>query len=252
MRLSTTPKRAAAATLTACTLAVAVSACSSNDESQSGGLSTAATAPGEASNGASAAGQATGDAGASNASEPKGTDTASAAKTTAKNKNDNKNDNKDNKGGGDNKNANGTEVPTLVNPFAEGDLQVPTYEPISGGKEGTEEDRRQMEETVRAITNPDSFATWTRTILDNSCAAVRDPALKQFEDQGLTVDMVEQIMEQQGQGVDIPKTDVSVSDVRVDGDRASATVTSTTSGGTASQVQLFAKEDGRWKVCSNE
>lgn len=248
MRLSTTPKRAAAATLTACTLAVAVSACSSNDESQSGGLSTAATAPGEASNGASAAGQATGDAGASNASEPKGTDTASAAKTTAKNKNDNK----DNKGGGDNKNANGTEVPTLVNPFAEGDLQVPTYEPISGGKEGTEEDRRQMEETVRAITNPDSFATWTRTILDNSCAAVRDPALKQFEDQGLTVDMVEQIMEQQGQGVDIPKTDVSLSDVRVDGDRASATVTSTTSGGTASQVQLFAKEDGRWKVCSNE
>lgn len=248
MRLSTTPKRAAAATLTACTLAVAVSACSSNDESQSGGLSTAATAPGEASNGASAAGQATGDAGASNASEPKGTDSASAAKTTAKNKNDNK----DNKGGGDNKNANGTEVPTLVNPFAEGDLQVPTYEPISGGKEGTEEDRRQMEETVRAITNPDSFATWTRTILDNSCAAVRDPALKQFEDQGLTLDMVEQIMEQQGQGVDIPKTDVSVSDVRVDGDRASATVTSTTSGGTASQVQLFAKEDGRWKVCSNE
>lgn len=248
MRLSTTPKRAAAATLTACTLAVAVSACSSNDESQSGGLSTAATAPGEASNGASAAGQATGDAGASNASEPKGTDSASAAKTTAKNKNDNK----DNKGGGDNKNANSTEVPTLVNPFAEGELQVPTYEPISGGKEGTEEDRRQMEETVRAITNPDSFATWTRTILDNSCAAVRDPALKQFEDQGLTLDMVEQIMEQQGQGVDIPKTDVSLSDVRVDGDRASATVTSTTSGGTASQVQLFAKEDGRWKVCSNE
>lgn len=250
MRLSTTPMRATAATLTACTLAVAVSACSSNDDSHSGGLSTAATAPSEATNGDSQAAQVTADASASNASEPKGTSAASAAKTTANNKNGNKDNN--NNGGGNNANANATEVPTLVNPFAEGEAQAPTYEPISGGKEGTEEDRRQMEETVRAITNPDSFATWTRTILDNSCAAVRDPAMKQFEDQGLTVDMVEQIMEQQGQGVDIPKTDVSLSDVRVDGDRASATVTSTTSGGgTSSQVQLFAKEDGRWKVCSN-
>ena len=75
--------------------------------------------------------------------------------------------------------------------------------------------------------------------------------MQQFESQGLTLDMVEQIMRQQGEGIEVPRSEVSLSDVRVDGDRASATVTSNTPSGPTSQVQLFAKEDGRWKVCTD-
>lgn len=243
MRLSNTPMRTAAAALSVCAMALTVSACGSEEETQSGGLSTAATAPGGATNPAEPAAQNGGEGSEADASKP--ADGSGAASTSkAKNKGDNPGEPQ----GG---NADPAAIPSLVNPFAEGDLQVPTYEPISGGKEGSEADRRQMEETVRAITNPDSFATWTRTILDNSCAAVREPAMKQFESQGLTLDMVEQIMQQQGEGIEIPKTEVSLSDVRVDGNRASATVTSNTPSGPASQVQLFAKEDGRWKVCTD-
>lgn len=241
MRLSNTPMRTAAAALSVCAMALTVSACGSEEETQSGGLSTAATAPGGATNPAEPAPQ-NGEGAEGDAAKPAD---GSAAASTSKAKNSTAAQGA--QGGNDDPAA----IPSLVNPFAEGDLEVPTYEPISGGKEGSDADRRQMEETVRAITNPDSFAGWTRTILDNSCAAVREPAMKQFESQGLTLDMVEQIMQQQGEGIEIPKTEVSLSDVRVDGNRASATVTSNTPSGPTSQVQLFAKEDGRWKVCTD-
>lgn len=248
MRLSNTPLRTAAAALSVCAMALTVSACGSEEETQSGGLSTAATASSDVTNPAEPAPQ--------NGSEATGADASkaadgSAAATTSKAKGTGDNKNAPNAQAAQGGNAEPAAVPTLVNPFAEGELEVPTYEPISGGAEGSDADRRQMEETVRAITNPGSFAGWTRTILDNSCAAVREPAMQQFESQGLTLDMVEQIMQQQGQGVEVPQTEVSLSDVRVDGDRASATVTSNTPSGPTSQVQLFAKEDGRWKVCTD-
>lgn len=241
--LSTTSMRARAATVTACALTLAVAGCGSDKEASSGGLSTAASAPAASGAGATDASAAAGSAGAS-ASASQGGGDGRADKA-----------NKDNKDSGTNAAANqggNGDVPTVSNPFGEGDIQAPTYQPIAGGKEGSEEDRRQIEEVSRAVTNPDSFAGWTRTILDNSCAAIRDPAMQQFESQGLTLDMVEEIMKNQSGDVDIPKTDVSVSDVRVDGDRASATVTTTNSGGTASQVQLYAREDGRWKVCTDQ
>lgn len=241
--LSTTSMRARAATVTACALTLAVAGCGSDKEASSGGLSTAANAPAASGTGATDASAAAGSAGASaSASQGGGDGTADKA-------------NKGNKDSGTNAAANqggNGDVPTVSNPFGEGDIQAPTYQPIAGGKEGSEEDRRQIEEVSRAVTNPDSFAGWTRTILNNSCAAIRDPAMQQFESQGLTLDMVEEIMKNQSGDVDIPKTEVSVSDVRVDGDRASATVTTTNSGGTASQVQLYAKEDGRWKVCTDQ
>lgn len=248
MRLSNTPLRTAAAALSVCAMALTVSACGADEETQSGGLSTAATAPGDAISPAESAPQSGGEGNEADAANPGGgSGAASTSKAKAKGDNQNPTAAQGVQGG----NAEPAAVPTLVNPFAEGELEVPTYEPISGGAEGSEADRRQMEETVRAITNPDSFAGWTRTILDNSCAAVREPAMQQFESQGLTLDMVEQIMRQQGEGIEVPRSEVSLSDVRVDGDRASATVTSNTPSGTTSQVQLFAKEDGRWKVCTD-
>ncbi|QYH19512.1 hypothetical protein JKI95_10765 [Corynebacterium aquatimens] len=256
MTLTTTSKKAAAASLTALALALSLSACGEKEDTASGGLSTAATAPGAATADV-AAGETTDAVAAEETAAAEDTAKAeeskdgkeskepksSAAKTTSKAPANNQNPGA----------AAGGAVPTIANPFENGQVEIPTYEPITTGKEGSEADRKQMEDVVRKVTNPDSFATWTRTILDNSCAAVRQPALEEFERQGLTLDMVEQMMraqEAQGGTINIPKTDVKVTDVRIDGNRASATVSTSNSEGNASQVQLFAKEDGRWKVCN--
>ncbi|MCP1386681.1 hypothetical protein M5J20_00500 [Corynebacterium sp. TA-R-1] len=253
MTLTTTPMKAAAAAVTALALTFSLSACGEKQETASGGLSTAATAPGAAT-AEEAAGEAT------EAVENEASDAETTEENTAKDKDKKepaasssakpKTTTKANNSGN---NAGAAAVPTIANPFENGQVEVPTYEPIANGQAGSEADRKQMEDVVRKVTNPDSFATWTRTILDNSCAAVREPALEEFERQGLTLDMVEQMMraqEAQGGTINIPKTDVKVTDVRIDGNRASATVSTSNSEGNASQVQLFAKEDGRWKVCN--
>lgn len=238
--------KATAAAITACAMTFALSACGSDQEtSAGGGLSTAATAPGAADTAGDQtvvdAPEADGAAEGDEADAPAGND---KEKTDGAKRDSEKNSN-NNSGGG-------AAVPTIANPFGEGEIEVRTYEPIADGQEGSEADRREMEDVVRKVTNPDSFATWTRTILDNSCAAVREPAMEEFERQGLTLDMVEQIMAAQGESLDMPKTDVTVSDVRINGNRASATVTTSNSGGDATQVQLFAKEGGKWKVCTND
>ena len=249
MTLPITSKKSVAAAVAAFALSSTLVACGAeNDTATSGGgLSTAATAPGAATvaEGTSVNGEP--------AEEGSDSGDSSGAKPTTNGADKkNGNDTQQNRGNG----ANAEEdvaVPTLINPLEDG-LEAPTYEPLANGREGTDAERREMEEVVNKITNPESFAKWTRVILDNSCAEVRDPALEEFERQGLTLDMVEQIMAQQeaqGGSFDIPKSQISVSDVRVDGDRASATVHSKSSAGENESVQLFAKEDGKWKVCKN-
>ena len=222
---------AAAAVVMSCTL----TACGSDSETTAGGgLSTAATAQGAANEAGenTVAEEPSAEAGESKASESKPT-------TSAEKKDEGKQEDQ--------------AIPTLINPLEDG-LESPEFEPLAGGREGTEAERKEMEEVVTKISNPESFAKWTRVILDNSCADVREPAMEQFESQGLTLEMVEQIMEQQeaqGGAFDIPRSEITVSDVRVDGDRASATVHSKSNAGENESVQLFAKEDGKWKVCKN-
>lgn len=254
MILSTASKKSKAKSVAGATAAVAFSfalvSCGSDAETTGGGLSTAATAPGEATiaNGASdvtgaADGALTTPAEPVEPGQKAEGDAAQVEKPAANPAEPAPNGQQ----------GNGQPAPSLINPLENG-LDVPTYEPVSGGREGTAAERREIEDVVRKVTNPESFAKWTRVILDNSCAAVREPAMEEFEKQGLTLEMVEQIMaeqEKQGQAIDIPSTEISISDVRVNGDRASATVTSTARGETASNVQLFAKEDGRWKVCNS-
>lgn len=247
MTLSTASMKLAAKSVVGATAAVALSltlvSCGSDTETTGGGLSTAATAPGEA----------TAAEGADNGAAPSSAEPAAHEADQAKDQA---------KGGANADNAaapapnapqGDQAIPTIMNPLEDG-FEVPTYEPVSGGRAGTAEEQREIEEVVRKVTNPESFAKWTRVILDNSCAAVREPALEEFEKQGLTLDMVEQIMaaqEQQGSPIEMPATEISVADVRVNGDRASATVTSKAAGNTSENVQLFAKEDGRWKVCNS-
>lgn len=227
-----------AACMAAAVLVLPLSACGSSDEGESGGLSTAAEA---------APADTDVDATASEKSEKKGD---KENKDDADKKKDNKSSSKkpEQQGGGNE----GEDAPTLANPFENG-MPENTNQPIEGGKEGSDEDARQMEETGRAVLNPESFSGWTRTILDNSCKAVADPMMEELERQGLTLEQVEEagrVAEQQGQALEIPRSEVSISDVRVDGNRASANLTAKNDSGEETHVMIFEKEDGRWKLCN--
>lgn len=240
MTLTTTSMKAAAATVTAFALTLSLSACGDQQDTASGGLSTAATAPGNAT--ADAAAGDTSEAVESDATEAAASDKEKADKKDKKEPSASSSAKAKESTKANPAPAGGAAVPTIANPFENGQIEVPTYQPIANGQAGSEADRKQMEDVVRKVTNPESFSTWTRTILDNSCAAVREPALEEFERQGLTLDMVEQMMraqEAQGGTINIPKTDVKVTDVRIDGNHASATVSTSNSEGDASQVQLF-------------
>ncbi len=246
MTLPTTPIKAAAATAAAIALTLTLGACGSKEETADGGLSTAASAtivPGGGNNDENK--DADGDK-ADGAAEDEATKDADGGEdATANGGSASRN--------GTNPAAAGGGVQSIPNPFGDGPIEVRTYEPIPDGRTGTDADRREMEEVVRQVTNPESFPKWTRTILDNSCEAVRRPAMEEMQRQGLTLEMVEKLataQEQQDGPIEIAQSDVKVSDVRVDGDRASASVTINNTEGEKTQVQLFSKEDGKWKVCT--
>ena len=240
-----------AACMAAAVLVLPLSACGSSDEGESGGLSTAAeAAPADTDVDATASEK-------SDKSEKKDDKKNKEDKDDAEKKDDKDDKEKDNKSsskkpeqqGGGNE---GEDAPTLANPFENG-MPENTNQPIEGGEEGSDEDARQMEETGRAVLNPESFSGWTRTILDNSCKAVAEPMMEELERQGLTLEQVEEagrVAEQQGQALEIPQSEVSISDVRVDGNRASANLTAKNDNGEETHVMIFEKEDGRWKLCN--
>ena len=230
-----------AACVAAAMLVFPLSACGSSDEGQSGGLSTAAEAsPADTAVESTVSKEA--DKG--DEKDKKKDD----AKKDEKKETKTSSQKKESKGEGGNEG----EAPTLANPFENG-MPENTNQPLEGAQEGSDEDRKQMEDTARAVLNPGSFADWTRTILDNSCKAVADPMMEELERQGLTLEQVEEagrLAEQQGQALELPKSEVSISDVRVDGNRASANLTAKNENGEETQVMIFEKEDGRWKFCN--
>ncbi|WP_141764934.1 hypothetical protein [Corynebacterium sp. HMSC034A01] len=231
-----------AVTTAALALVLPLTACGSDDEGASGGLSTAAEAPE-----ASAANSSTeASAEKSGKSEEK---TEKTSKTSEKEK---KEENKDGKQKSNQAQGGEEQPPTLVNPFENG-MPENTNEPLANGKEGSEDDRREMEDTARAVLNPGSFADWTPTILENSCKAVTEPMLEELERQGMSLEQVQEasrLAEEQGQGIELPETEVSLTDVRIDGDRASASLTAKSDQGEETSTMIFQKEDGRWKLCN--
>lgn len=240
MTLPSTSHKIAAATLSAFALTMGLTACGSDaDTSANGGLATVESAP------------ATNDAANTDAAEGENAEAAEGEENKPEEPGqEGEKPEGDKPAEGD---AAAAPIPTIANPFGEGEIEVRTYEPIAGGQGGSDADRKEMESVVHTITNPESMVTWTRTILDNSCAAVRDPAMAELKRQGLNLDVLEEVMRQDEKingPAPVPRAEVSVSDVRVDGDRASATVTSKDQEGTHTSVQLFAKEEGRWKVCT--
>lgn len=241
-------KKGLAVTTAALALVLPLTACGSDDEGTSGGLSTAAEAPE-----ASAANSST-EASAEKSEKSEKTEKSEKSEKTSKTseKEKKKEDKSDDKQKSNQAQGGEEQPPTLVNPFENG-MPENTNEPLANGEEGSEDDRRELEDTARAVLNPGSFADWTPTILENSCKAVTEPMLEELERQGMSLEQVQEasrLAEEQGQGIELPETEVSLDDVRIDGDRASASLTAKSEHGEETSTMIFQKEDGRWKLCN--
>lgn len=237
-------KKSLAVTTAALALVLPLTACGSDDEGTSGGLSTAAEAPE-----ASAANSSTEASAEKSEKSEKPEKSEKAEKTSKTSEKEKKKEDKQksNQAQGDEE-----QPPTLANPFENG-MPENTNEPLANGEAGSEDDRREMEDTARAVLNPGSFADWTPTILENSCKAVTEPMLEELERQGMSLEQVQEasrLAEEQGQGIELPETEVSLDDVRIDGDRASASLTARSEHGEETSTMIFQKEDGRWKLCN--
>ena len=146
----------------------------------------------------------------------------------------------------------------MANPFENGNLPTIEVKPVEGGHPASQEDINAMTETMNRIYNPADVVSWSRVIMNNSCKAVVDKTNQELAAQGTSLDQTEREMRQAvdaarlaGQPIPpVPDTSASLTDVRVNGDTASATVTVTTNGQAESGVQRFARENGQWKVCN--
>ena len=246
-------KQSVALTAAALALVAPLTACGSDDDDTSGGLSTATEATTSAS-AANASTEESADGADNDGADNDGADNtekSTATETTTKRAaKDGKSEAAGTDGGA--QSGNDGQTATLANPFENGVPQN-TNQPLPSGTAGSDEDRKQMEATARAVLNPGSLANWTPTILDNSCKAVSDQMMQELERQGLSLQQVEEasrVAEQQGQGLDMYETDVSISDVRIDGNRASASLTARSEKGEETSTMIFQKEDGRWKLCN--
>ena len=246
-------KQSVALTAAALALVAPLTACGSDDDDTSGGLSTATEATTSAS-AANASTEESADGADNDGADNDGADNtekSTATETTTKRAaKDGKSEAAGTDGGA--QSGNDGQPATLANPFENGVPQN-TNQPLPSGTAGSDEDRKQMEATARAVLNPGSLANWTPTILDNSCKAVSDQMMQELERQGLSLQQVEEasrVAEQQGQGLDMYETDVSISDVRIDGNRASASLTARSEKGEETSTMIFQKEDGRWKLCN--
>ncbi|MDT9409154.1 Rv0361 family membrane protein [Corynebacterium rouxii] len=119
--------------------------------------------------------------------------------------------------------------------------------PVADGAPASAEDQQAIEGLVRGMMNATTVRQFMGYIPQNTCARYLEA------NGGLAAMNIDQIP-------DVPLADFpqyaharptidSVTDVQVNGDSASATVTSTADGQTNSAVQRFARENGRWTFC---
>lgn len=119
--------------------------------------------------------------------------------------------------------------------------------PVADGAPASAEDQQAIEGLVRGIMNATTVRQFMGYIPQNTCARYLEA------NGGLAAMNIDQIP-------DVPLADFpqyaharptidSVTDIQVNGDSASATVTSTADGQRNSAVQRFARENGRWTFC---
>lgn len=132
------------------------------------------------------------------------------------------------------------------NPLEGGQLPTAQVEPLQTGQSGTAEDAAQIKANLSEIYNQTTVQGMTNALVNNTCARVLEEngGAQVFDLGGQDVSLAEL-------GVDTSQNYVrDVRDVKIDGNRASATVEVQTQQGTDTATQIFQNEGGRWKMCN--
>lgn len=142
--------------------------------------------------------------------------------------------------------AGGSSDQAMMNPLEEGQIPTANIQPLETGRPGTAEEAAEIKANLNQIYDQTTVQGMTNALVDNTCARV-------LEENG-----GEQVFDLGGQdvaladlGMDTSQNYVEdVRDVKIDGDRASATVEVHTAEGNDSTTQVFQREGGRWKMCN--
>jgi len=121
-------------------------------------------------------------------------------------------------------------------------------EPVQGGHEPTEAERAEIEQLVRGIYEVDTFHQMLRYLPENTCNEViaQQGGAAAMDLTGIPDYPLNQMPQYAGSNPHIE----SITDMQVDGNRASAVVTAVSAGQKETRTQRYLHEDGRWKFCA--
>ncbi|WIM66938.1 hypothetical protein QP027_07295 [Corynebacterium breve] len=136
---------------------------------------------------------------------------------------------------------------TVENPFNNGQAPIADIQPLQSGVEGSPEVTAEIRAVIDDLYAQNTLKGMTDAMLNNTCARVIDEnGGPQAFDTGSMPDMSFAEL-----GIDTSQNYVeNVSDVKVDGNRASATVSVHTKDGPSHATQIFEHENGSWKMCN--
>ncbi|WJZ03103.1 hypothetical protein CFREI_09125 [Corynebacterium freiburgense] len=122
-------------------------------------------------------------------------------------------------------------------------VEIPQHAPIEGGSPASPEDAAAIQAMVNGMANPSTTRQFFGYMIDNTCR-------RALEAQGgLGPQDLNQIPDAEIPPHQRPTVN-SVTDIKVDGDTASATVTSTAEGKQETFTMRMLREDGTWKMCN--
>ncbi|AIG64399.1 hypothetical protein CATYP_07125 [Corynebacterium atypicum] len=138
--------------------------------------------------------------------------------------------------------------PAITDPFA-ADVERPNIAPVEGAP-ASAEDAKAIDSLVKGYYAFDGNNTMRDVVgymIGNSCQAVvrQSGGAEQIANEP----MLDIPMKNLPQQVIPEYRGVTVSDTRVNGDTASATVTANVDGQSDTQVMRFARENGKWTFC---
>ncbi|AGF72847.1 hypothetical protein [Corynebacterium halotolerans] len=133
--------------------------------------------------------------------------------------------------------------------FSPSQLNYAQLAPVESGGPANEADRAAIEGLLRGMYETTTVHNFLRYLPDNTCSAVLDAQgdREAYYDFTGIPDMP---LNQLPTYVNAQPRIDSVTDVRVDGDTASATVTASSGGETETATQRFQREGGTWKFCN--
>lgn len=128
--------------------------------------------------------------------------------------------------------------------------QVPAPEVLAPveGEPASPEDAQAIADLVQSVTWAPSLRAFMGNFLDNTCQRVIEEAGGQG---AVDLSQVPEIpLEQIPQYQETRSTIDAIEEITVNGNEASAWVTTTSQGQTQSGTMKFLREDGRWKMCN--